>query len=70
VTVPAGTFECDHYRGNIQGKTIDYWVSSKVSPYGLVKMTSADLSMELKKTLSNETSHITGEPQAMPSFPH
>jgi hypothetical protein len=70
VTVPAGTFECDHYRKTVQGKTIDSWVSPKVPPYGLVKMTSAEMTLELKKTLSNETSHITGEPTAMPSFPH
>jgi hypothetical protein len=71
VTVPAGTFECDHYqKKDMQGKTVDSWVSTQVVPYGLVKMTSADMTLELKKTLSNETSHIKGEPTAMPSFPH
>jgi hypothetical protein len=69
VTVPAGTFECDHYRKNLQGKTIDSWVSTKVAPYGLVKMTSAEMTLELRKTLSNETSHIKGEPGQM-RFPH
>lgn len=70
VTVPAGTFDCDHYRKTVQGKTVDTWVSTQVVPYGLVKMTSPDMTLELKKTLSNETSHIKGEPTAMPSFPH
>jgi hypothetical protein len=71
VTVPAGTFDCDHYqKKDMQGKTVDSWVSTKVVPYGLVKMTTAEMTLELKKTLSNETSHIKGEPTAMPSFPH
>jgi len=71
VTVPAGTFDCDHYqKKDMQGNVFDFWVSTKIAPYGLVKMTSPNMSMVLKKTLSNETSHITGEPQAMPSFPH
>jgi len=71
VTVPAGTFDCDHYqKKDMQGKTVDSWVSTKVVPYGLVKMTTADMTLELNKTLSNETSHIKGEPAAMPSFPH
>jgi len=70
VTVPAGTYECDHYRKEIEGgKTADYWISTKVLPYGVVKMTSPDMTMVLKKTLSNETSHIKGEPQKM-EMPH
>ena len=65
VTVPAGTFVCEHYRKQ-QGKTpVDFWVSTQVSPYGVVKMTGADMTMVLKKILSNETSHIKGEPQKM-----
>lgn len=70
VTVPAGTFECEHYRKEVAGgKTVDYWFSTKVLPYGLVKMTSADTTMTLKKMLSNETSHIKGEPQKL-EMPH
>lgn len=69
VTVPAGTFVCDHYRKQVEGKPFDYWLSTKVLPYGLVKMASADMTMVLKKTLSNETSHIKGEPQKM-EMPH
>jgi hypothetical protein len=34
----------------------------------MVKMTSADMSMVLVKVLSNETSHIKGEPQKMPGM--
>jgi hypothetical protein len=74
VTVPAGTFLCDHYRSQQEKATVDLWVSTKVSPYGVVKMTGADMTMVLEKLLSNETSHIKGEPQKMkmPQFemPH
>jgi hypothetical protein len=69
VTVPAGTFECEHYRKQEGRKTIDYWISSKVSPYGVVKMTSPEMTMVLKKELKNETSHIKGEPEKM-EMPH
>lgn len=62
VTVPAGTFECEHYTSDSNGKHSDVWVSTKVSPYGLVKMTSGDTHMELQKVLEHETSQITGEP--------
>jgi hypothetical protein len=65
ITVPAGTFECDHYRKQEPHGTMDVWVSSKVSPYGTVKMTSGEMTMALEKVLSNETSHIQGEPQKM-----
>ncbi|HEY6293153.1 MAG TPA: hypothetical protein VI455_16500, partial [Terriglobia bacterium] len=71
VTVPAGTFECDHYRSTVEGKSSDVWVSMKVAPYGLVKMTSPDRSMVLEKVLEHETSQIQGEPQkmTMPGMP-
>ena len=68
VTVPAGTFLCDHYRSTTKAGTADLWVSAKVPPYGMVKMTSADMSMALVKVLSNETSQIKGEPQKMPGI--
>lgn len=72
VTVPAGTFACEHYRRQQEKGTIDFWVSTQVSPYGVVKMTGPDTAMVLKKILSNETSHIKGEPQKMPQMemPH
>jgi hypothetical protein len=65
ITVPAGTFECDHYRKRDPRGTVDVWISSKVPPYGMVKMSSAEMTMVLEKVLSNETSHIKGEPQKM-----
>jgi hypothetical protein len=69
ITVSGGTFECEHYRRASSGKPADLWVSSKVSPYSLVKMTSDETQMELQKVLVNETSRITGEPMKLPSYP-
>lgn len=70
VSAPAGTFLCDHYRDASDKPPSDIWVSTKVSPYGLVKMTSQDTSMELLKVLDHQTSQIKGEPQKfeMPRF--
>ena len=70
LTVPAGSFECDHYRKtDDNGKTVDLWISNKISPYGMVKMTNGEFTLLLQKTLTNETSHIKGEPQKM-DMPH
>lgn len=69
VTVPAGTFLCEHYRSK-SGKTpADVWVSTKISPYGLVKMVSENSTLVLTKVLANETTHIKGEPQKL-EMPH
>ncbi len=70
VTVPAGTYLCDHYRTqDPKGKT-DLWISNKVTPYGAVKVVSTDTTLELTKLLTNETSQIKGEPKKfeMPGF--
>jgi hypothetical protein len=67
VIVPAGTHLCTHYRKS-GAEASEHWISSNVPPYGLVKMTSADMSMVLVKVLANETSHIKGEPQKMPDM--
>jgi hypothetical protein len=69
ITVPAGTFECDHYRTQEEGSPVDLWVSTQVSPYGMVKMVSKGTTMVLQKVLTNETSHVTGEPQKL-QMPH
>jgi hypothetical protein len=70
ITVPAGTFTCDHYQTQEEGSTVDLWVSTKVSPYGVVKMVRNDATMVLEKVLTNETSHIHGTPKKfqMPHF--
>jgi hypothetical protein len=65
ITVPAGTFSCQHYRKQDINGPVDIWTSPSVSPYSVVKLTRTDMTMVLKKTLSGETSHIKGEPQKM-----
>ena len=72
VVVPAGTFNCQHYRKQDPKGITDLWISTEVTPYALVKMTSPDATMVLKKVLTNETTHIKGEPQQMqfPGMPH
>lgn len=63
ITVPAGTFSCDHWASD-DGKS-DAWTSSKVSPMALVKQTSPGHSMVLVKVLTDAQDHITGTPMKM-----
>jgi hypothetical protein len=58
VTTPAGTFTCEHWRSKTE--PTDVWVSTDVSPYGLVKMTDKDSSVVLVKTLTGVQDKITG----------
>jgi hypothetical protein len=69
VTVPAGTFNCQHYRKQqTGGKTVDMWTSAQVTPYAVVKLASGQMTMQLQKNLTDESSHVKGEPQKM-QFP-
>ncbi len=61
ITVPAGTFLCDHWAKDDGSENV--WASSKVSPMGLVKSVRPNSTMVLVKTLSNVQDHITGTPQ-------
>lgn len=61
ITTPAGTFECEHWRS--RDKSSDFWVSDKVAPYGLVKMTSKDENMTLIRVISNARTKIRGTPK-------
>jgi len=61
VTVPGGTFTCEHYRA--KDGTSDVWVSDKVAPWGLVKMQGKDNSMVLTKVITDAKDHITGTPK-------
>ena len=72
ITTPAGTFACDHYQMNERGGTVDAWVASSVSPYGLVKMTSRDMTMTLAQVVKGAKSRITETPQKMemPGMPN
>ncbi|MGB7435850.1 MAG: hypothetical protein WBR26_14390 [Candidatus Acidiferrum sp.] len=68
ITVPAGTFSCDHYKNDKTGGEI--WTSDKITPYGLVKEQSKDHSMILVKVLDTFPDQITGpvqkfDPQAL-----
>jgi hypothetical protein len=58
VTVPAGTFSCDHLKNDKDGSEI--WTSEKVSPYGLVKRTAKDGTTVLVKILDDYQDRITG----------
>jgi hypothetical protein len=60
VTVPAGTFSCEHYR--MKDGTGEAWISEKVTPFGLVKSQDKDSSTVLVKTVSGATDKITGTP--------
>ena len=60
VTVPAGTFDCTHYR--MKDGSGDVWVSPKVVPWGMVKYTGKDSTMVLTKQISDAKDHITGTP--------
>lgn len=61
ITVPAGTFKCDHYTN--EDGTENVWVNKSISPMGLVKEVGPDNSMILVKTITGATDKITGTPQ-------
>ena len=67
VTVPAGTFECEHYKA--KDGNGDVWISTKVYPYGLIKAVTRDSTIVLQKTLTGQTSEIKGEPKKL-EMPH
>jgi hypothetical protein len=61
ITVPAGTFICEHYRA--KDDSSEAWISDKVAPWGLVKSQSKDSSMVLTKVITDAKDHITGTPK-------
>jgi len=60
VTVPAGTFSCEHYR--MKDGSGDFWISDKISPYGLIKQQGKNDSMVLTKVVTDAKDQITGTP--------
>ncbi len=60
VTVPAGTFSCEHWT-KTDGKG-DVWVSSKISPMGIVKSVDGNETMVLTKVISDAKTHVVGTP--------
>jgi hypothetical protein len=60
VTVPGGTFTCEHYR--MKDGSGDAWISDKVSPWGLVKAQEPQRTMVLVKVITDAKDRITGTP--------
>ncbi|HUK51688.1 MAG TPA: hypothetical protein VL099_00195 [Candidatus Binatia bacterium] len=58
ITVPAGTFVCEHYKAS-DGSS-EMWISDKVSPWGLVKSVSKDSTMVLSRQITDAKTKITG----------
>jgi hypothetical protein len=63
ITVPAGTFSCEHYR--MKDGSGDAWISEKIAPWGLVKSQGKDSSMVLTKAITDAKDHITGTPKKL-----
>jgi hypothetical protein len=60
VTVPAGTFTCEHYK--MKDGSGDVWVTEKVYPWGMVKFQGNNTTMVLTKVMSDAKDKITGTP--------
>lgn len=62
VTVPAGTFSCQHY--HMKDGSGDGWISDKVSPWSLVKMqdNQSQRTTVLVKVATDAKDRITGTP--------
>jgi hypothetical protein len=59
VTVPAGTFRCEHYRSKDGG---DYWISSQVPLFGMVRSVNNGSTTVLTKVITGAKDKITGTP--------
>lgn len=58
ITVPAGTFQCEHWKDN---RGTEAWVSSKVSPITVVKSVDKDGTLLLMKQLTDVHDEIKGQ---------
>lgn len=66
VTVPAGSFDCQHFRMTVQGKSADYWITPSVHAWGMVSMKIEGREiLTLERVLEGEKSKIQGEPRQM-----
>lgn len=68
VTVPAGTFVCEHLHNDKTNG--DLWASDKVTPFGMVKQVDGDRTTVLAKLIPDFQDRITGpvkqfDPQAL-----
>jgi hypothetical protein len=60
ITVPAGTFVCEHYKTK---EGADVWAAKDVPPWGMVKFQGKDTSMVLTKVVNDAKDKIVGTPQ-------
>jgi hypothetical protein len=60
ITVPAGTFTCEHY--HMKDGSGDVWVTDKISPWGVAKYQGQDSSMVAMKVVTGATDKITEKP--------
>ncbi|MGH9743984.1 MAG: hypothetical protein ACRD51_16690 [Candidatus Acidiferrum sp.] len=58
ITVPAGTFVCQHWKKS-DGKS-EIWASDKISPFGMVKEIEPNQTQVLVKVITDAKDHITG----------
>ena len=70
ITVPGGTFECEHWRGANGSET---WVNAKVTPLKIVKSVDKNETWVLVRTVSAVKDAITGpvkdyDPEAIKRF--
>jgi hypothetical protein len=56
ITVPAGTFECEHWKTNDGSSEV--WISEKVHPWGLVKTVGKDSSLVLLRQVTGATTKL------------
>lgn len=63
ITVPAGTFECDHYQA--ADKSWDTWLSAQVPPFGVVKSKDTTGEMTLVRTMTGVVDRVKGTPQRL-----
>ena len=61
ITVPAGTFSCQHY--HMKDGSGDAWISDKVVPWSLVKEQDKDSTIILVKVITDAKDRITGTPK-------
>ncbi len=61
VTVPAGTFSCEHWKNEKNNSEV--WTNDKVTPFGMVKEVSPNNTMTLTKVLTDMPDQITGPVQ-------
>lgn len=60
ISVPAGTFKCEHYR--MKDGSGDTWVATNVSPWGMVKHQGKDTTIVLTRVITDAKDKITGTP--------